>query len=142
MNNGIYGFGGEYGWLSNFHPVEISYDGRIWPTTEHAYQAAKAFIPRDKDTIHKAATPGIAKRLGRKIVVTPYWDLIKKVVMLDLQRLKYKDPELKAKLIATQNLFIEETNHWGDVFWGVCEGEGQNNLGKILMQVRSEIQEK
>lgn len=32
-----------------------------------------------------------------------------------------------------------EGNTWGDKFWGVCDGEGENHLGKLLMEVRAEL---
>ena len=50
---------------------------------------------------------------------------------------KHKD--LKEKLLATGDAYLEETNHWHDTFWGVCKGKGQNHLGKILMEVREEL---
>lgn len=31
---------------------------------------------------------------------------------------------------------IVEDNDWGDTFRGICNYEGQNNLGKILMELR------
>lgn len=32
-----------------------------------------------------------------------------------------------------------EGNTWGDRIWGVCDGVGENRLGKILMRVRAEM---
>jgi predicted NAD-dependent protein-ADP-ribosyltransferase YbiA (DUF1768 family) len=35
-------------------------------------------------------------------------------------------------------MYLEETNHWGDVFWGVDKDKGgKNNLGIILMHIRN-----
>jgi len=48
----------------------------------------------------------------------------------------YRNIELRQKLLATGNKYIEESNHWHDVYWGVCNGKGKSNLGKILMGVR------
>lgn len=49
----------------------------------------------------------------------------------------YRNPNLRQQLIKTDNKFLEETNHWGDQFWGVdIKKGGQNNLGKILMKIR------
>jgi predicted NAD-dependent protein-ADP-ribosyltransferase YbiA (DUF1768 family) len=40
----------------------------------------------------------------------------------------------------TENYKLEERNNWGDIWWGVnINGEGENNLGKILMKVRNEL---
>ena len=48
----------------------------------------------------------------------------------------YRNKELRKKLLETGDRYLEETNWWGDDFWGVCNGEGRNELGKILMKVR------
>jgi hypothetical protein len=50
-----------------------------------------------------------------------------------------RDTELGAKLVATGDEELVEGNYWGDTFWGVCRGVGQNHLGKILMKVREEL---
>ena len=59
----------------------------------------------------------------------------------DVIRQKFNNPELKEKLIATGDAELIEGNPWGDTFWGVCEGKGENHLGKILMKIRSELNE-
>jgi len=50
-----------------------------------------------------------------------------------------KDPELRAKLLNTGTSKLVEGNTWGDRFWGVCRGQGENNLGRLLMKVREEL---
>jgi hypothetical protein len=50
-----------------------------------------------------------------------------------------QNPELAKKLLATRDRYIDETNWWGDTIWRVYRGEGQNLLGKILMNVRSRL---
>jgi predicted NAD-dependent protein-ADP-ribosyltransferase YbiA (DUF1768 family) len=42
-------------------------------------------------------------------------------------------------LIDTGDQELIEGNWWGDVIWGVCNGKGENHLGKILMEVRKEL---
>ena len=65
---------------------------------------------------------------------------VKVKLMFDLVTEKFKqNPELKQKLLETGNQELIEGNTWNDTFWGVCNGQGQNWLGKILMLVRSEI---
>jgi hypothetical protein len=46
---------------------------------------------------------------------------------------------LKQLLLATGDKELIEGNTWGDTFWGVCNGIGQNHLGKILMAKRTEL---
>ena len=60
--------------------------------------------------------------------------------MLRFLRDKFKPgSELAGKLLNTGDAELVEGNHWGDRYWGVCDGEGQNKLGKLLMQVRGEL---
>lgn len=48
--------------------------------------------------------------------------------------------KLNKMLLLTEGYELQETNHWGDTYWGCNEmGEGENNLGKILMNVRNEL---
>ena len=57
------------------------------------------------------------------------------------QRKKYLQESLKSKLLSTGDCLLEEGNWWGDKFWGVDikTREGENHLGKIIMQVREEL---
>lgn len=145
----IRGFSGAYRWLSNFvgHPGE--------PTVEHMYQAAKVLVPdtewdslpadrksavREAFTmIVKAPSPGEAKRLGKAANVRPDWDEVKLSVMRALLVKKFEREPFRSKLIATGDAEIIEDNHWGDTFWGVCRGSGENHLGRLLMEIRAEL---
>lgn len=135
----ISGFDGEYRWLSNFWPAPVVYEGIAYPTTEHAYQAAKVTDENLRKQVSLLPTPGKAKRFFKGKPIRSDWDQIKLQVMEDLLRQKFQNPYLKAKLLSTGNIEIEETNTWGDVFWGICKGVGENHLGKILMKIRSEL---
>lgn len=137
----IQGFRGEYDFLSNFYRSPIEYEGIKYSTVEHAYQASKSPLPAMRAEITKLKKPGSAKAWGRALVhKREDWEEVKVQVMLDLLRLKFQNPILRDRLLVTGDAFIEETNWWGDTFWGVCRGEGKNILGKLLMQVRSELQ--
>lgn len=132
-------FDGEYAFLSNYSasPFRINYV--LFPTMEHYFQANKADNQNDYLHIAYAPTPGEAKRLGRKIQLRPDWEKIKDNIMLTGLRKKFADPELRNLLLATGDEELVEGNYWGDTYWGVCNGVGQNKLGKLLMQVREEI---
>jgi ribA/ribD-fused uncharacterized protein len=132
-------FRGEYRWLSNFQEVDIYYDGMYYPTTEHAYQASKTLNLRVRRMIANAPTPGQARKLGQTIEMRPDWCNVRLKVMEDITRLKFKNSDLKEKLLATEDQELVEGNTWGDMFWGVCEGKGENHLGKILMKIRTEL---
>lgn len=133
----VAGFRGDYEFLSNFYPSPIEVDGISYPTVEHAYQAAKSISSDIRKTIAALSTPGKAKRYGQKISPLPQsWDFDKQSIMQRLLVLKFSDPVLKQKLIDTEPMNLEETNSWGDTYWGVCNGVGQNVLGGQLMSLR------
>ena len=132
-------FDGEFDFLSNFYESTIYHDGIKYPTVEHAFQAAKTMDLNERIKIANMNTPGKAKRAGRKVALRPDWEQVKFEVMKELITIKFLNPDLKAKLLATKNAELVEGNTWNDTCWGVCKGIGQNNLGKILMEVRENL---
>jgi ribA/ribD-fused uncharacterized protein len=139
--SGIYGFSGKFRWLSNFADCEVvDYMGITYPTTENAYQAAKF---KFKDTRLKFVdmTPAAAKHAGKewKHLMRNDWHDVSLGIMKDLNKQKFQQEPYKALLLNTDGLYIEETNTWGDTFWGVCMGNGENHLGLILMEIREEL---
>lgn len=138
----INSFSGENHFLSNFSASEVWLDGKSYPSVEHAYQAAKTIADAQREMIRNAPTPKEAKRLGRIFKLQPHWEEMKVEVMETLVRQKFRShPELAQKLVSTGHQPLIEGNWWGDTFWGVCRGKGQNQLGKILMSVRAELRE-
>ncbi len=136
----IENFRGKYNFLSNFSGHRVKYDGVTWETSEHAYQAAKTHDKDEKTMIQLCLTPGASKKAGKKITLRDDWDQVKLGIMDRIVHSKFAgNSSLTRKLLATEDAEIIEGNSWGDSYWGVCEGKGQNNLGKILMKVRGEI---
>lgn len=141
----IESFKGEYRWLSNFYPCFLPLmDGIIPSTVEHAYQALKFISSDNRRSILKADAPGKAKRLGKVYTdIRPDWEKVKVLFMQTLIDMKFSrnNPALCTLLINTKNEDIVEGNTWGDTFWGVCNGEGQNILGKLIMARRLVLQQ-
>ena len=132
-------FRGEYGFLSNFHKCSVEFEGMTYPSVEHAFQAAKNPDPEYRSLIASVSSPVTAKRMGKKTQLRPDWEEVKEGIMLELLKSKFSDPALRDKLLATGDAeLVEGNNHW-DRYWGVCKGEGLNKLGKLLMQVRNEL---
>lgn len=134
----------EYAFLSNFYPSPIEYEGIKYPTVEAAFQAAKTPDMHMKVAIATAEHPGKAKRMGRKVVLREDWEEIKDKVMEDCLKLKFSDPIMREKLLATGDEELEEGNWWHDNYWGSCYcsrcGDvGKNKLGYLLMKIRKEI---
>ena len=131
-------FQGEHRFLSNFWPAEVALDGVVYPSVEHAYVASKTLDLSARHVILKS-TPGQAKRYGRTLALRPDWESVKLAVMAGLLVQKFRHPELAALLRATGDAELVEGNTWGDTFWGVCKGKGANNLGRMLMEIRSSL---
>ena len=137
-------FRGQYRFLSNFTWVNISLDGKLWKTAEHMFMACKTIDPEEREAIRLCPTPAEAKRMGRQVTLRPDWDEIKDEVMLRILRLKFQQPDMKQQLLATGDMELVEGNYWHDNYWGSCTckkcgNTGKNTLGKLLMQVRSEL---
>lgn len=123
--------------LSNFYPSPIIYKDHEYPTVEHAYQAAKTLDHEAAEEIRYSSSPVVAKKLGRKVVVRGDWDKVKVPIMRDLLARKFAvGSPLAALLLSTGDEELKEGNWWGDTFWGVCNGVGENWLGKLLMERR------
>jgi N-glycosidase YbiA len=152
----ILGFLDEYRYLSNFYDTPVEFEGLQFASTEAAYQAAKtldrtarlSFCTAECQNANgrlatKTPTPGQTKRMGQRLALRADWEVVKFQVMHDIVKDKFtRSPYLGEKLLATGDAYLEETNTWGDKTWGVCNGEGQNHLGKILMKVREELRTK
>ena len=136
-------FHNENYFLSNFAPSPLYYDGILYPTVEHAFQAAKMVNESDRLAIQAAEGPNMAKRIGRRGLMRSDWEDIKVDVMRKcLMRKFLLDPELRQKLRATAPQELVEGNTWHDNCWGDCNcpkcvnKKGTNYLGKLLMEIR------
>ena len=135
----VKGFFNEYRFLSNYELGNVLYEGIIYPSSENAYQAAKSIDPKIGERFINVGTND-AKKMAKSITVREDWDEIKYDVMYNIVLDKFtRNSELGDKLIETSDKYLEETNHWKDTTWGVCDGVGKNWLGKILMDVRNTI---
>jgi len=130
----------EYGWLSNFWRCWLKIDGNWYLTNEHYYQSKKPRNGEISDWIANAPTPYMAMCAGRALRESdkdPEWEEKKVNIMLECLCMKFENPELRKKLLATGDAVIHEDSQT-DMFWGK---KGKDMLGKLLMQVREEIKE-
>jgi ribA/ribD-fused uncharacterized protein len=143
-------FEGRYRFLSNFYPCKIEHKGIVYPSVEHFYVAMKVtemqlidgnyYTAADfREMLARIKEPGDVKKLGQRIKVRKDWDDKKLEFMNWAVREKFKNETLSEMLISTGDQELIEGNWWKDYFWGVCNGKGENHLGKILMQVREEL---
>lgn len=129
----------EYAFLSNFAPCKLKVNGLCFTSVEAAFQSFKTLDPNVRAKF-QYMTPSQAKAAGRKIKnLRPDWNDIRLELMLALVRIKFRNhPEYAKRLVQIQGPIVEN-NDWGDTFWGVCKGRGENHLGKILMTIRDEL---
>lgn len=149
--DGIYGFYGkefaggyepinEYGFLSNMvvFDIPIIYQDISYYAVENFFVSMKT---QSLDLRRKIAKmdPKKSKVYGRTLKLRPDWEDIKYSVLLYGLREKFSKNPYRARLLATGDRYIEETNWWNDKFFGVHKGYGYNILGFLLMHVRTEL---
>lgn len=147
-------FRGEHYFLSNFSnsPITINFEGVDYTmaTGEHIFHAMKIAVAQIENinkhhylqALVDQPKPNSAKYLGRSIRIdVAHWNQMSEACMRRTQILKYsQNPELAAQLKATGIAELVETTTWGDRLWGVDpQGNGQNKLGKILMELRTKL---
>lgn len=138
----------KYRFLSNFYMVNVRYEGQVYRSNEHAFQAAKTLDPGERKLVQRANTPGQAKRLGQKVTIDPLWETRKIIVMHTLLKRKfaYARGGMAGMLMDTEDAILIEGNTWHDQFWGDCRCDkhqgtaGENWLGRLLMLVRRDLQ--
>ena len=129
----------EFGEFSNFAHFPIKLDGKMWPTTEHYFQAQKFTDIHYQEKIRAEKSPMIAARLGRdrKQKLCKDWESVKNNVMKKALTAKFtQHKDLKILLLSTgEAKLIEHTEN--DAYWG--DGHGKNWLGLLLMQIRFDL---
>lgn len=134
----ISSFDGDNEFLSNFWLCPIVMGDHVYPSTENAYQAAK--YPKAERQQFTTCSPAMAKKLGGRIARPKNWDTEKRSVMFKVLKRKFaKGSYNSVRLMNTGNQELVEGNDWGDTYWGVCEGEGKNYLGIMLMDIRRNL---
>ena len=118
----------DYGFMSNFAPYPFSDGSKIWPTSEHYFQAQKFLVPEIQEKIRQIASPMDAALEGRnrQNPLRSDWEEIKDGVMLQALRMKFsQNPEIAKELLATIDaIIIEHTQN--DAYWA----DGEMALGR------------
>lgn len=133
-------FDGQYRFLSNFYEAPLLFRGLVFKNAEAAFHSQKC--PRRAKEF-QGLTASQSKRLGRQVEMWPDWDKVRDQIMYEVVFEKFsQNAEIRERLIATGDAALVEGNTWNDKYWGVCNGEGENHLGEILMRVRRDLAEK
>jgi hypothetical protein len=124
----------------------MEFEGRVYPTAEHAYQAGKARKDEVREWILSAPTPSLVAMAAHGLYtwdIAPEWSRIKFDRMRKVLTAKFTQHEdLKKLLLSTGNSRLVEAGRADNAVnrtWGEVNGKGQNMLGVLLMEVREEI---
>lgn len=135
-----------YGAFSNLFRRPMEFEGRVYPTAEHAYQAGKARKNEVREWILSAPTPSLVAMAAHGLYtwdIVPEWSQTKFDRMRQVLRAKFTQHEdLKNLLLSTGNARLVEEGRTDNAInrtWGEVKGKGQNMLGVLLMEVREEI---
>ena len=141
-NTVISSFENDFSFLSNFYRVDIFYKNIVFKSTEHAYQWSKFDDYFIRLMIQTAESPAKSKRIAQVhyyLIIKDWDNNFKLKIMEELLKIKFKNTNLAEKLIQTKDYYLVEGNNWGDTFWGVCNNQGLNHLGLLLMKIRKEL---
>ena len=138
-------FRDQYAFLSNMFACKVHYQGETFPCVETAFQIAKCADEDDWSLFMNRrgfwCDGRTARTIGHKVKLRSDWDDYRLDVMYELLEDKfYHNEGLRKALCDTGNIYIQEDNDWGDTFWGVYKGKGYNMLGKMIMEIRQNIQ--
>ncbi len=131
-----------YGGFSNFSPHPVELKGRVWPTSEHYFQAQKFMGTEHEEAIRAAKSPMVAARMGRsrERPLRSDWESVKDEIMREALRAKFaQHASLRSLLLSTEDAeLVEHTSN--DRYWADGgDGSGKNRLGQLLMELRSEL---
>lgn len=131
---------GHFEFLGNNYKLPIEFEGIVYKNLQAAYQAQKTEDPQLRATFSQLSAHEAIKA-GKTLTLRKNWAQIKVDVMTKLLRIKFnRTGTMAANLRKTEGDQIVEFNYAGETFWGVDHIKGgQNNLGKLLMQIRQEI---
>jgi hypothetical protein len=114
-------FEGDHAFLSNDSPATVFLDGQAFPSLALAFNTAKE--------LHDRLRPGMQRE----------WDDHRPALMRRLLRSKFANPQLRKALIDTGDKHLSHTAADADPYWHAPNGEGENTLGKLLMELRAQL---
>ena len=135
-----------YGAFSNLYRRPIRFEGDIFPTAEHAYQAGKARKRAVREWLMAAPSPALLAMAAHGLYywdIMPDWATIKFDRMRAVLRAKFTQHEdLRQLLLSTGKARLVEsatTDNAVNRLWGEVNGRGENMLGKLLIEIRTEL---
>lgn len=137
-----------WGAFSNLYRRAFVFEGREFPTAEHAYQAGKPRLDPVREWILAAPSPCLVAMAAHGLYkwdIVSNWSKIKHGRMLNVLRAKFSQhDDLRELLCSTAPARLVETPRVDNAIsrhWGMINGKGQNMLGALLMKVREELRQ-
>lgn len=135
-----------FGVFSNLYKRTIVFEGREYPTAEHAYQAGKARKEEVKEWLLSAPSPALVAMAAHGLYswdIVSDWSTIKFDRMRQILCAKFtQHDDLRELLLSTGDARLVEvgkTDNAVNRLWGEVNGKGKNMLGLLLMELRSEL---
>jgi ribA/ribD-fused uncharacterized protein len=135
-----------HGAFSNLFAREIVFEGVIYPTSEHAYQAGKPRKASVRAWLLAAPSPALLAMAAHGLYwwdIRSDWSRIKFARMKQVLLAKFtQHSDLRDLLLSTQDARLVESptvDNAVNRLWGEVDGKGRNKLGELLMEVRSEL---
>ncbi len=132
-------FSGEYDFLNNRYSCRFVWEGQEYNCAESAFQASKCQDESDRKFFSRCSADKASAK-GNEVTPSPEWELSKVETMASIISEKFsQNAPLREKLLRTRGKTIVYGNNRHDTFWGVdlYSWQGDNQLGKILMNVRN-----
>ena len=136
-----------YGCLSNLYPRPVEFEGEVYDTAEHAYQAGKARKTEVRQWILSAPSPALVAMAAHGLYwwdIRSDWSKIKFDRMRLVLRAKFtQQDDLRELLVSTGDLRLVESatvDNPVNRLWGEVKGQGKNMLGQMLMELRTQLQ--
>ncbi|GJE95792.1 NADAR family protein [Phanerochaete sordida] len=142
----FYDRGDPYYEFTNFSPHAIEFEGKIYPSSEHLFQAHKFLGTRPDiaERVRAAPSPRAAleEATRQRAHVRPGWRQVNIASMDTVLALKFaQHADLRQLLLDTGNRVLVEDSPV-DSFWGCgADGKGRNELGKALMRLRDKLRQ-
>ena len=135
-----------YGAFSNLYRRSVQFEGEVFATSEHAYQAGKARKREVRDWVLSAPSPALVAMAAHGLYywdIVPGWSRTKFDRMRGVLRAKFtQHDDLRELLLSTGDARLVESatvDNEVNRLWGEVNGEGRNMLGQLLMELRAEL---
>ncbi|MER9302910.1 NADAR family protein [Mesorhizobium sp. M0496] len=135
-----------YGAFSNLYRRNVVFEGEVFATSEHAYQAGKARKPAVRKWLMEAPSAALLAMAAHGLYywdIAPGWSTTKFDRMRAVLRAKFtQHPDLRRLLLRTGDArLVESATADNEVnrLWGEVNGVGRNMLGELLMEIRNEL---